>query len=336
LQVSEVDQLSRTWSENPDLVREFIDSRPQYEQLCSEVAYILDKRLDAQEIEVSAITCRAKSLKSFTEKLTRKNYACPEDVTDIAGVRLVYLYKSDRSQIEKLIEAEFDVIEKVDKVEEQDEDRFGYGALHYLVHIGRKSSGARYDDLKNLICEIQVRTVLQDAWAIVAHHLSYKEESDIPKVLRRKLNSLSGLFETADDQFEQVRSERKKYQTSVKRKGKNESDFLSQEINLDTFKEFLKWKFPNKKIGGTVSHPGHILSRVHEFGYKRLSELNVIVDRTAKARDALAGNANHPAAGEVAASLAFLHPDYRSNFALRNNFADYEHLIAPKKGGKGD
>jgi len=332
-QVDDIDELSKAWTDNPELIREFMDLRPQYDQLCSEVAYILDKRLKGRQIEFSAITRRAKSLRSFTEKLTRKNYACPEDVTDIAGVRVVYLYKADRAKIEQLIESEFGVIEKADKVDEQDEDKFGYGGLHYLVHLGRKSSGARYDDLKHLVCEIQVRTVLQDAWAIIAHHLSYKQESDIPKVLRRKLNSLSGLFETADDQFEQVRAERKLYRKSVERKGKSEGAFLDQEINLDTFKEFLKWKFPKKKMGGTLRHPGIILSKIHEFGYKRLSELNEIVDRTEKARAARAQNHNYPAAGEVAGSIAFLRPEYRSAFTP-NNFQEYEHLISSQEKRK--
>lgn len=330
---SELDELSRTWSEYPDVVRDFMELRPQYDQLCGEVAYILDKRMKVQDIEFSAITKRAKTLKSFAEKLFRKNYATREDITDLAGVRVVYLYKSDLRAIEKLIESEFDVIEKVDKVDEQEADRFGYGALHYLVHLGRKSSGARYDDLKHLICEIQVRTVLQDAWAIIAHHLSYKQELDIPKVLRRKLNSLSGLFETADDQFEQVRAERKQYQRTVKRKGKSQSDFLNQEINLDTFKEFLKWKFPDKKIGGTVSHPGLILSRAHELGYKRLSELNDTVDRTAKARAAFYKKKSLPAAGEVAVAMAFLNPEYRTHFP-NDDFDKYAHLVSPDESRK--
>lgn len=202
------DEISKTWEERPDIIRSFIEARPQYEQLCAEVAYILKKRLDDGSIEYSAVTSRAKTLKSFAEKISRKQYESPlSDITDLAGVRVVYLYKADRHLIEKIIETEFDVIEKVDKVEEQEADRFGYGALHYLVHLGRKSSGARYDDLKGLICEIQVRTVLQDAWAIIDHHLVYKQESDVPKVLKRKLNSLSGLFETADDQFDRVRVE---------------------------------------------------------------------------------------------------------------------------------
>src|SRR2546430_16718258 len=234
LEVAELDELSKTWSEYPDVVRDFVELRPQYEQLWSEVAYILDKRMKDHGIEFSAITGRAKTLKSFAEKLFRKNYATPEDITDLAGVRVVYLYKNDRSGIEKLIEGEFKVIEKVDKVDEQEADRFGYGALHYLVHLGRKSSGARYDDLKGLVCEIQVRTVLQDAWAIIAHHLSYKQESDIPKELLRKLNALSGLFSTADDQFDVIREERLAYVTEVHNLARTRNAFLDQELNLDT------------------------------------------------------------------------------------------------------
>jgi Uncharacterized protein conserved in bacteria len=135
------DEVSRTWNERPDIIRQFIEARPQYEQLCSEVAYILKKRMDSSGIEYSAITSRAKTPKSFTEKLSRKQYEDPlTDFTDLAGVRLVFLYRSDQPRIESIIESEFEVLEKIDKVEEQEPDRFGYGALHYLINLGRKSS----------------------------------------------------------------------------------------------------------------------------------------------------------------------------------------------------
>lgn len=153
-QFTEPDELAKIWDKNPQVIRSFIEIRPQYEQLCSEINYILIKRMNDSGIEYSAITSRAKSLKSFAEKLPRKHYDEPfKEVADIAGVRLVYLYKSDRPKIEEIIEAEFEVLEKVDKVDKQDADKFGYGAIHYLVNLGRKSSGARYDDLKELVCE---------------------------------------------------------------------------------------------------------------------------------------------------------------------------------------
>jgi len=333
-QSADSDELARTWDERPEIIRAFIEIRQQYEQLCSEIAYILRKRMNDNEIEFSTITSRAKTLKSFTEKLSRKQYDEPlKNVTDLAGVRLVYLYKSDRSKIEKIIEAEFEVIEIVDKVEEQEADKFGYGALHYLVNLGRKSSGARYDDLKGLICEVQVRTVLQDAWAIIDHHLSYKHESDVPKILKRKLNSLSGLFETADDQFDRVREEQEEYRQTIKNTLKSRSKFLEQETDLDTFTEFLKWKFPKKGAAAGNRHLSRILSVALSLGYNKLSDLNKMLNRTQKARAAMRAEKPAPfAASEVARGLGLEHRSYRESGSWttsnRKLFEKYEKLLS--------
>ena len=306
------DELGRTWDEHPEVIRAFIEIRPQYEQLCNEVAYILTKRMDETGIEYSAVTYRAKTLKSFAEKLSRKQYNEPfKNITDLAGVRLVYLYKSDRVRIEGIIESEFKVEEKIDKVEEQDEDRFGYGAIHYFVHLGRKSSGARYDDLKSLICEIQVRTVLQDAWAIIDHHLVYKHESDVPKPLKRKLNSVAGLFETADDQFDRIRAERQQYRESIKSKLSSKEPFLDQDLNLDTFVEYLKWKFPSLQLGRYDDHISQVLTSTVQYGYNNLAELDSLLNRTQDMRSALSKDIpTTSAASEVARAIAFEQPEY--------------------------
>jgi ppGpp synthetase/RelA/SpoT-type nucleotidyltranferase len=312
-------ELENTWNEKPEIILSFIKSRPQYEQLCSEVAYILSKRMEEQNVEYSTITSRAKTLNSFSEKISRKDYKNPLiDITDLAGVRVVYLYKNDRSTIEQIIESEFKILEKIDKVEEQEVDKFGYGALHYLVNLGRKSSGARYDDLKGLVCEIQVRTVLQDAWAIVDHHLVYKNESDIPKVLRRKINSLSGLFETADDQFDQVRSDREKYRESVNSKKENKKEFLGQEINLETFTEYLKWKFPNQKLWEVESSVPYALENLLATGYKTLKDLEETLKRTESARNAIRAEVGGALAiSEINRAVALKHPTYEKTLSGR-------------------
>lgn len=326
-------ELAKTWDERPHIIRAFLNVRPRYDQLCSEIMYILEKRMEYNNIEYSAITGRAKTLQSFVEKLSRKHYNDPlNEVTDLAGVRLVYLYKTDQPAIEKAIEAEFEIIEKVDKLEEQEPDKFGYGALHYLVRLGRKSSGARYDDLKGIICELQVRTVLQDAWAIINHHLSYKQESDIPKHLKREIYSLSASLEATDNTFDRIRTERKKYKRKINTKLKSRSEFLSQELNLDTFTAFLHWKFPNMETGERKL--SRILDALIRYDYKTLSDLDGLIQRTEKARAAI--SLEHKtifASAEVARAIALEQQSYREEEEIWNNarralFKKYENLLS--------
>lgn len=327
-------ELIRIWKEKPDVIMRFLKEHPHYEHLCAEVAYILEKRLREAGLEFSAVTFRAKSLESFAEKIVRKEYKEPfMEITDIAGVRVVYLYITDFPKIEQIIRAEFNVIEKVDKVKDQGPEKFGYSAVHFLVTIGQKSFGARYDDLKGLICEIQVRTVLQDAWAIIDHHLVYKQESAVPGILKRKLNSLSGLFETADDQFDRIRSQREMYVRDVESKVDKKSEFLDQEINLDTVRALLKLRFPDKEIEDYYGHLSNVLGEVDIKKYSKLGALDKALSRTKKAREAYFGGRGMlpAAASELFIALMFDDLSVRSRTHMPEEMlkliSKYDHLV---------
>jgi putative GTP pyrophosphokinase len=155
------ERVSRTtdeiWQRNPEVIKRFLDVRRDYEQLCAEVQYILRKRITERAIETSVITSRAKTLTSFLEKLQRKQYDSPfDELTGLAGVCVVCLYRSDIAKVAEIIRSEFAIAEDVDKLDELRVDQFGYGARHFIVRLGKTSSGARYDDLKQLSCEVQV------------------------------------------------------------------------------------------------------------------------------------------------------------------------------------
>ncbi len=293
-QLSKEDQLARTWSDYTNVVRDFLGIRPRYEQLCEEVSYILNRRLGEAGIEISGITYRAKTLNSFLEKLSRKSYQEPlNDVTDISGARVVYLYRSDRRAIEALLEQEFDVIEKVDKFDQQDDEGFGYDALYYLVKLKPGSVGARYSDLQGLVCEVQVRTVLQDAWSTIDYHLVYKQESGIPKALKRKLSTFAALFENADDQLDQIRREREAYKADVKAKMENDATFLGLELNLDTLIAYLDWRFDELDVSDVEDSPFYaellqdVLRGLRRLERKTLGELNELLKNTDKASQAM-------------------------------------------------
>jgi putative GTP pyrophosphokinase len=267
----------RLWETHSESIRQFISLRSSYEQLASEAAYILEKRLREAKIEFSAVTHRAKTEESLREKLTIKSdYNSLEEITDLAGVQIVYLYSDDFETIREIISKEFEVIETVDKLSDRGVNKFGYVAVHFIVRLGDKSSGARYDDLKSLKCEIQVRTVLQDAWAIINHHLTYKREKDVPTPLLRKVNSLAGLLETADYQFDYIRLERKQYIGEVV---SNKDNLMNQEINVDTLVAFLKHYFPDAPGDDYEYFIPEILDNLDRENYKTLGDLNNLLNQ---------------------------------------------------------
>jgi len=276
------------WQKSPETVKTFLDLRRDNEQLCAEVEYILRKKLHSESIETSAIVSRAKTLNSFLEKLQRKQYLNPfEEITDLAAARIVCLYRRDIAKVAEIIRAEFEVIEDVDKLDEMGVDQFGYEARHFLVRLGKGSSGARYDSLKQLVCEIQVRTVVQDAWAIIQHHLVYKRESQIPKQIQRKLNSLAGLFETVDDQFESIRTERESYIAEVRETIGTPAAFLRNELNLDSFMEYLAVTFPKRPVEKNARQASIALDGFRKAGLKTLGDLDILLKETAKSRKQL-------------------------------------------------
>ncbi len=336
------------WRSQAQLIRTFLDARSKYEKLAEEVAYILEKSTQEAAVEFAHITHRAKTLDSFCEKASRKGYKEPlKETSDIAGVRIVFLYLSDRPKFEAIVEHHFQIIEKVDKVEKDGPERFGYGALHYVVKLGKQNSGARYDDLKGLSCEIQVRSILQDAWAVVGHHLSYKQESDVPKTLRRKLSALSGLFETVDDQFDRLRDERASYAEEVKKQiAEKGPEFLKSEINLENLVEFLKWRFPDREQPSREQAAG-LLSEIAERGYTRLAQVNDAVTSAQKALEAYEADdppfnsetlkrSAYTAAGAIRVTFGFIDDIRRKSpeNELQGARKKFLHLVEDPKAGR--
>jgi len=334
------DAISKLWHKETKIIRAFIDVQHRYDKLCQEVAYILSQQLRSVYIEYAAITSRAKSLNSFCEKITRKSYKSPlKEITDLAGVRIVYLYLADMPRIEEIMAREFTIIERNYIIDKADPDHFGYGALHYLVNLGKSSSGARYDDLKDLVCEVQVRTVLQDAWALIAHHLSYKHESDVPIELRRKLNALAGLFETADDQFDRLRTDRQIYKERIRKELSQKQDkFIEPEINFDNLTEYLTSRLADRGPS-SVEDIANLLSELKKFDYTKLSQIDKALQRTSTAIQAY--ESEHPPydpeldepcryspVGAVRLAMSFTNNDYlNTTKTFKELIPEFSHLV---------
>lgn len=156
------------------------------------------------------IESRTKDVHSFRDKVSRptKSYVSPvEEITDLSGIRIITYYQDEADRIGQLIESEFSVDVENSLRHQPEGAEFGYTSRHYVIQLPAKRTGLpEWSELAGLKAEVQVRTVLQHAWAAVSHKLQYKREDDVPIQLRRKLFRLSALFELADDEFISLRS----------------------------------------------------------------------------------------------------------------------------------
>jgi len=183
--------------------------RPEYFRYTKKIESLLTDLLAAKQLGYHLIEARTKDIASFREKIidASKTYKNPlEDLTDLSGLRVIAYYQDDADLIGELIKSEF-IIDSHNSVEHSpDGAEFGYRSTHYVVRLTDKRAHLlEWAGLNGFEAEIQVRTVLQHAWAAISHKLQYKREEDIPKQLRRKLFRLSALFELADDEFISLR-----------------------------------------------------------------------------------------------------------------------------------
>jgi len=250
---------------------------PLYKQLCKEVIFVLKDEIQKSQIKIHGITYRIKSFDSICDKIVRKGVSIDpfKQVHDIAGVRIICLYRSDLDVLGKLISKNFDIISS-DIYRTRSETKFGYMADHYLVKLSKEYRGKRYDEIKNLKCEIQVRTILMDAWAAVSHHLDYKRETDVPSPLKKDFNAVSGLLYAADTHFELFRQGIEKSTAKLLKSVESDKFDLNQEINMDSLRAYLKWKLSHRERY-SVSTYSDLVTDLKNLGYMKVSQLDDVL-----------------------------------------------------------
>ena len=199
---------------------------------------------------------RVKGFTSYYKKLMRiKPYALKDEklpaLSDLIGIRIICPFLEDLQKVEKQITNEFSIIEIEKKGTERTFREFGYESIHILIHIPEEFRSDKIALPKNLVCEIQIRTILQDAWAEVEHELVYKSEFspfDLP--LRRKLASMNASLSLADIIFQEIRD----YQNKLNNELLNRRDsFFEQADSIS--KNFLLPEAPEAKVSLESASP---------------------------------------------------------------------------------
>ena len=191
------------------ILEEYRRQRPVFAKMQETIPAQVRSLFDEAGIVVASIESRVKEEKSLAGKLELKGakYNSLADITDIFGMRIITFYIDDVDKVasvaERLFEVDWD--NSVDKRKLHEVDRFGYMSLHYIC---------RHPDYPYRF-EVQMRTILQHAWANMNHDTGYKSGVEVPVEYMRNMNRLAGMLELVDEQFSLIRTEITDYRRQV-------------------------------------------------------------------------------------------------------------------------
>ncbi len=226
---------------NESILAEYRQNHSIYEQLERTASALLESELKQSGIMVFQLSHRLKTEESLRGKLEKKGdkYESALDLTDLLGFRVICYFADDVDRIAEKIEGLF-VIDRENSIDKRrilEADQFGYLSLHYICQLSPDQAETK--DLCGIRFEIQIRSVLQHAWAEINHDIGYKSSAGVPHSITRGFSRLAGLLEIADEQFAQFRDSVRKYENESAETVRNDN-LESLPVNEMTLYAFLQ------------------------------------------------------------------------------------------------
>jgi len=187
-------------------VQAYAELQPRLVEVTEAYVDLVTTLLDDAGINYLSVTGRTKSVPSFAAKANRSAPGSPAHddpmvgITDQVGVRVITYVLADVAAVADLLADQLHVLDDRDlAMETASKGSFGYASRHVLV----TDAGAPL--LRP--ASVQIRTVLQHAWAEFEHDIRYKgtiPEEHVPD-LDRRFTLAAGLLELADREFSEIR-----------------------------------------------------------------------------------------------------------------------------------
>ncbi|WP_248579468.1 DUF429 domain-containing protein [Nocardioides sp. InS609-2] len=264
-------------------VRTYAARQPALRNAATQATALVTTVLDEAGINYLTVTGRAKSVASFAAKAARvvdgeRAFADPvSDITDVIGVRVITYVHSDVEAVAELLGNEAVVLDDRDMGRETaSEGRFGYASRHLLIELGPEDAEAAeaHPDLVGQRAQVQIRTVLQHAWAEFEHDIRYK--GSIPAVQRaefdRRFTLAAGLLELADREFSTIRDRLRGDADAVREQARDDDP----RIDAQELAAFLAGQYADAGWS-RESHYAWISGLLLELGITSLEELAEVV-----------------------------------------------------------
>ncbi|MFV0555947.1 MAG: GTP pyrophosphokinase family protein [Lactovum sp.] len=154
---------------------------------------------------IEFVTGRVKRLDSIREKAHRRGYTVDQidEMEDIAGVRVMVQFVENIYDVLEILRRrkDFEIIEERDYINHQKAS--GYRSYHVIV----KYPIDLMDGHREVLAEIQIRTLAMNFWATIEHSLNYKYERKIPQNIRERLTVTAEIAFALDREMSSIREE---------------------------------------------------------------------------------------------------------------------------------
>lgn len=186
-----------------EFLKDYVKDRELYQRYADSVLDLIKATLKKMNIEIAYASARSKTYESLRNKCLKSKYTdFRNQIMDLAGVRIVVYLRDDISIVTNVIENLFSVRKEDsgDKLELLGVNKMGYLSVHYIITLKEDMINPSNSEFKNKKCEVQVRTVLEDAWSQIFHDRQYKTAATttISEDLKRRTNLISGSLELID------------------------------------------------------------------------------------------------------------------------------------------
>lgn len=166
---------------------------------------------------IEFVTGRVKPVASILDKASRKNIPLDqleEKMQDIAGLRIMCQFVDDINKVVELLRKrnDFEIVEERDYINHK--KKSGYRSYHIVIKYPVQTIHGE----KNILVEIQIRTLAMNFWATIEHSLNYKYKGKIPDDIHERLQRAAEAAFLLDEEMSQIRGEILEAQAAFSRK----------------------------------------------------------------------------------------------------------------------
>ncbi|KOO50314.1 GTP pyrophosphokinase [Priestia koreensis] len=172
---------------------------------------------------IEFVTGRVKPIPSILDKATRKGIPLDrleEEMQDIAGLRMMCQFVDDIREIVEMLHKrkDLEIVEERDYITQKKDS--GYRSYHVVIRYPVQTIKGE----KNILVELQIRTLAMNFWATIEHSLNYKYSGKFPKDIQARLKRAAEAAFQLDEEMSQIRGEIQEAQAIFSRKQDNQEE----------------------------------------------------------------------------------------------------------------